>query len=202
MNPQLKQRIHAFLADPHVQGWCTPEKAEYIAILTLDAAPKQIVEIGVFGGKSLVPFAMAAQSIGGHVTGIDPWSKEAALEGDIGAENAAWWGSLNYEEIYEGAVGAVSKYGAESNTTILRMKDTVALPLFADESIDILHVDGNHSEAVSQRYINQWGTKLRKGGYLIMDDTDWASQAATVKLIESRYSKVHSAHSWAVYQKT
>lgn len=200
MNAELKQKIT--LAVATLEGWCTQEKAEYIAELVLNNKPVRVVEIGVFGGKSVIPMALAAKQYGGRVWAIDPWSKQAALEGSISIEDAQWWGSVvNLDFIYSGFVGAVNKFDLLSTIATLRMTDEQAIHHFEDESIGVLHVDGNHTPEVSRRYITQWGAKIKPGGYLIMDDTDWPSQAETLKLIESQYQLVKAFPSWAVYRK-
>lgn len=198
MNPELKSKI---LSTQSLHGWCGLEKAEHMALLVLDAEPETIVEIGVYGARSLIPLALAAQQYGGKVYGIDPWTNIACLEGTNDKANDEWWGSLDINMIYRSAVDAVHRFRLSATVELMRMTDSEALPHFKDESIGVLHVDGNHSAEVSRRYIEQWGAKIKKGGYLIMDDTDWPSQAETVKLIESRYQRVRVNTSWAIYRK-
>ena len=198
MSPELKAKI---LKTQSLHGWCMLDKAEHLALLVLDATPKLVVEIGVYGARSLIPMALAAKQYGGKVYGIDPWTNAACLEGTNDPANAEWWGKLPIQKIYESAVEAVHKFGVTDVVTLLRMTDTEALGQFQDESIGVLHVDGNHSPEVSRRYIEHWGPKLEKGGYLIMDDIDWPTQAETVKLIESLYKPVTIKPSWAIYRK-
>lgn len=198
MKPELKQAI---LDSQSLPGWCMLDKAEHLALLALDKAPKLIVEIGVFGGRSLIPLGLAAQQYGGKVYGVDPWRNDACLEGDVGKENAEWWGSLNIEAIYQAACAGVKKFRLDATVELLRMMDHEALTRFEDNSIGILHVDGNHSSEVSRRYIEQWGPKIEQGGYLIMDDIDWPTQAETVKLIEKSYQRITIRPSWGVWRK-
>jgi hypothetical protein len=47
-------KISTFIPDMH--GWCTVDKASYIAKIILDKQLKNGVELGVFGGRSLVSF--------------------------------------------------------------------------------------------------------------------------------------------------
>ena len=44
--------------------------------------PKVIVELGIFGGRSLLPQALQLRDNGdgGIIYGIDPWTKAAALD--------------------------------------------------------------------------------------------------------------------------
>jgi len=184
-----------------LQGWCPLEKAVALSDLVVEAKPESIVEIGVYGGRSAVPMALAAQTYGGVVHGVDPWSHAAALEGDVGSENAEWWGKLDLEAIYRGFLDGLCRFGVQDTVRVHRMTDTAALPLFADGSIGLLHVDGNHSAEVSMRYVEQWGPKVAPGGYLVMDDIDWATQADTVAFIERTYAPVRKESSWAIYRK-
>lgn len=184
-----------------LDGWCSLEKARALADLVLEAKPACIAEIGVYGGRSIIPMALAAKTYGGEVHGIDPWSHEAALEGDVGDENRIWWGQLDIERIYQGFLAGIRRFAVEDTLRVHRTTDTAALREFADGQIGILHVDGNHSADVSRRYVEQWGPKIAAGGYLVMDDIDWATQARTVAFIEEVYVPVRKEMSWAIYRK-
>ncbi|MFM1995960.1 MAG: hypothetical protein RLZZ111_347 [Planctomycetota bacterium] len=192
--------IRTVAATQSLPGWCPLEKAEYLAALVRITGARCIVEIGVYGGRSLVPMALAAEAHGGVVHAIDPWDVAASLEGDNGAENDAWWSRLDHEAIYREFLQGVDAFGVRDTVRVLRMKDTEAIDRFPDGAIDLLHVDGNHSAAVSMRYVRQWGPKLAPGGHLVMDDIDWATQRETVRLLADSYRTVKIAPTWAVYQ--
>lgn len=187
-------------ATQSLPGWCPLDKAEYLAALVRVTGARCIVEIGVYGGRSLVPMALAAETHAGIVHAIDPWDVAASLEGNNGAENDAWWSHLDHEGIYREFLEGVDTFGVRDTVRVLRMKDTEALDRFADGAIDLLHIDGNHSAAVSMRYVRQWGPKLAPGGHLVMDDIDWATQRETVQLLAETYRTVKIAPTWAVYQ--
>ena len=199
--PRRTNLSRAIRLSQSLDGWCPAEKAEALAALVLESKPECIVEIGVFGGRSLVPMALAARTYGGRVHGIDPWSSEAAVEGDVGEDNRQWWERIDLEAIHARFVASLGKFGLERTVRVHRSTDVSALPRFADGEIGILHVDGNHSAEVSRRYVEQWGPKIAAGGYLVMDDIDWASQAGTVALIEASYEPVRKEASWAIYRK-
>lgn len=192
----------SILRTQELQGWCPLEKAEALARLVVETRPECIVEIGVYGGRSAIPMALAARTYGGTVHGVDPWSHAAALEGDVGDENREWWGKLDIEGVYRGFLDGVRRFGVEDTLRVHRMTDTAALPTFTDGSIGLLHVDGNHSAEVSMRYVEQWGPKIAPGGHLVMDDIDWDTQAATVAFIERTYAMVRRESTWAIYRKT
>ena len=49
---------------PRLNGWCSVNKAQHLAAMVCALQPVTAVEIGVFGGKSLIPMAMAMKRIG------------------------------------------------------------------------------------------------------------------------------------------
>ena len=97
---------------PALPGWCTVEKAHSLAKLIVERKPQLAVEIGIFGGRSLFAQAMALRSNGsGIIYGIDPFEKEAALEGEKDPGNINWWtNSVDLEKIYVGFINAALGY--------------------------------------------------------------------------------------------
>lgn len=184
-----------------MEGWCWPEKALAMAELILEVKPAVCVEIGVFGGRSLVPQGIALANIGrGRVYGIDPWKNEAALEGDVGAENADWWKKLNLHEIHQKCMEALWRYSLDEFVCVLRSTSQASASLFP--AIDILHLDGNHSELSSCRDVALYGPRIVPGGHLWMDDTDWATTQPAIRLIEQDFSLVKKIGATALYRKT
>ena len=53
------------------------------------------------------------------------------------------------------------------------MTGSSALDHFADESIDILHVDGNHTQDIALGDVQMYLPKVKKGGYIWLDDANW-----------------------------
>src|ERR1700730_11515979 len=76
---KLKRRV--ILAGYTAMGWCSEEKALNFVDLILTAKPKVCVEIGVFGGASLIPTAFALKHLKeGIVIGIDPWDNSECIK--------------------------------------------------------------------------------------------------------------------------
>ena len=59
----------------------------------------------------------------------------------------------------------------------MKMTSEEALQHFADESIDILHIDGNHTADVALSDAYMWLPKVKKGGYIWFDDANWPTTA-------------------------
>lgn len=177
----LKEKVKKIL--PGVHGWCSEEKANKLIDYILDENLKTIVEIGVFGGSSLLPQVFAVRMLDaakGKVYGIDPWAKDAALEEMKGKENLEWWGKLNLEEIYQHCVGNLIKYDLMSNCELIRAKSEDVVDRFENESIDLLHVDGNHSEALSYKDVTLYISKVKPGGLVVFDDIWWTEGDSVV----------------------
>lgn len=157
---------------PTVAGWCELDKAHALAAAVLTLRPRVVVEIGVFGGRSLIPMALACQACGsGHVVAIDPWTAAAATEGYEGA-NKEWWGSRDHEGIYQDFVRNVAALGLQGHVHVMRSKSDDVTP---PEAIDLLHVDGQHTDQ-AVRDVQRFAPKIRVGGLTFMDDIGWINE--------------------------
>lgn len=188
MTPDFQRKVLAVAASiPH--GWCNEAKSLALAKYAWDS--KVCVEIGVYAGKSLIAQAIALQEAnqGGIIYGIDPWKKEPALEGEMAKADADWWSKLDYHEIHRHAVEAVWRLALDNRVVLLRTTSDMASLLFNASdplrNIDLLHIDGNHSEQSSMADVERWLPRLSTGGILAMDDTDWPSTRKAVEMIES-----------------
>lgn len=183
-----------------IEGWCTPEKALKIANLITDNSLKVCVELGVFGGRSLLPIALAA-GLDAKVTGIDAWAPSASLEGINSKENDAWWAKINYEEIYNYCKSLFLEYGL-NNVTLIRKKSNETAEIFNDKSIDLLHQDSNHSEEISCEEVNLYFNKVKIGGFWIFDDTNWeTTKKAQDLLVFKGYLEIFDFGSWKIYKR-
>jgi len=167
MNQQELENVLSSL-----DGWCSTEKARALCNLVEEIKPKLILELGVFGGRSLVPMAITQKNIQcGISVGIDHWSYQSSLEGDDIGDDVEYWKNLNYQSIMYECISGINRYGLD-NCGILRMKSQDAYSMFGNESIDILHQDGNHSEYINCLEVELYMPKLRSGGYWISDDSN------------------------------
>jgi predicted O-methyltransferase YrrM len=197
----LRERIEAALTPLH--GWTTPEKGTRLAELVIAAESALSVEIGVFGGRGTIAMAIGHQRLGrGHVVGIDPWEVAASLDGENAPANDDWWRTVDHDAIYEHFVSALVHNNVVRFCRIMRERSDSAIRLFGDDSIALLHQDGNHSEAISAAEVETWTPKLRPGGFWVADDTDWSTtQRAQQMLIERRFELLEDHGGWRVYRK-
>lgn len=172
MNQNIKNEITRMA--PTLQGWCSPEKAIAMAELILETDAVFVVEIGVFGGSSLIPQAMALRAkCDGIIYGIDPWKREPCLEGENDKANDEWWSKVDLAEIRKGCEEAVRENGLLDHVILLPMSSSEAAKTMPAGAIEILHIDGNHSELASCRDAELYLPLVRQGGYIWFDDANW-----------------------------
>jgi len=157
-----------------LEGWCSVEKGLSLVELVLEVKPKTYVEIGVFGGRSLYPVAAAIKLIGDEkakVIAIDPWDRFECVKYYDPTKDEAhlrWWGSLNIDYIYTSYLAMLSRFGLQNYVKTIRATSKKAALEIGE--IDILHIDGNHSRLVSTLDVVLYLPKVRKGGYIWMND--------------------------------
>lgn len=170
---------------PNLYGWCTKEKAMHFVDLVFEVEPELCVEIGVFGGRSLFPVAASLKALDhGMVIAIDPWNKEEVVRYFDPTKDQAhidWWSRLNYEQIYNSFLGMLVQYQLEDY--VITLRTTSELASYAIGDIDILHIDGNHNEQVSNQDIQLYLPKVRQGGYIWLTDTLWSDLQSSVDLL-------------------
>lgn len=200
MTPELEKQIREWVANS--EGWMEPERAIEMAEIILERKPKIIVEIGVFGGRSLVSQALALKHLGeGKIYGIDPWQLQPALEGENQA-NRDWWSSINLDEIHQKCMNGIWHRNLQDHAVIIRARSSDCFSLFPG-NVDMLFLDGNHSEESSCRDATLCALWVRQGGTIIMDDCDWKSTKKAQGLLEQScdIKKVSKDGHYKIYHK-
>lgn len=179
----LKEKVVAEL--PSLEGWCTKEKAREFIDFIFEEQPEIWVEIGVFGGSSLFPVLSAFQCLDqGIAIAIDPWDKMECIKYYDPIEDKAdfrWWGKLNLNQIYSSFLNMLKQNAFEPYCTVIRASSQNAIEEI--DSIDVLHIDGNHSEAPSLKDVELYLPKVKSGGYIWMNDSLWRQRQEAVELL-------------------
>ncbi len=186
-----------------LDGWCSDFKASTLMELVWFMQPKVIVEIGVFGGKSLVPMGFALRQLknGGIAYGIDPWSTAASVEGMEGA-NKDWWGSLDHAAILSKLQMKISEFKLNDTISLIQSTSATAPDI---SNIDILHIDGNHSNDASYFDAIKWVPLVRSGGMIVFDDITWGTTERATGWLDENCVRVitmkDSDNEWGVWVK-
>jgi hypothetical protein len=185
----------------HLEGWCTRNKASILIDLVFMLRPQTIVEVGVWGGKSLIPMAYALKVIEqGKIYGIDPWNSDASVDGMEGA-NYDWWEKVDHNFILHGLIDKIMEYQLYDQISLIRSTSYNAPPI---ANIDILHIDGNHSEKSSMIDVNKWVPLVRKSGMIILDDLDWITNDKAVKWLDTHCIRLvvfKETNEWGIWIK-
>jgi hypothetical protein len=195
---------------PNMEGWCTPAKGKRMARLVVEAAKERpdtfgplCVELGVFGGRSLICMGLAVEHClarRGRVHGIDPYIATAALEGENSKANDEWWAKIDYPKILAGALKKINELNLHGVTIIASRSESI-VDQYPDLTIDVLHIDANHSELTSRRDVDLWAPRVRPAGFVVFDDIDWVSTArAQGDLIDRGFSCLEGHTTWAIYR--
>lgn len=184
-------------------GWCTPKKAQRLFDLVIDSNSQITCELGVFGGRSFIPLALAHKQKGtGFALGIDAWKKEVSVEGTNSPENDEYWSKINYTEIYRKCIYNIQLNEADGFCSLVRMRSQDAGFLIADNIIDILHQDSSHNVETITAELNLWVPKLKTGGYWIADDLLWEeAKKGYAKLPKFGLKMIEDHHEWGIFRK-
>lgn len=204
----LEEQIRTELALPPqkvvLEGWVTPEQGINMAELIISEKPDVIVEIGVFGGRSLIAQALALRENNkGRIYGIDPWKVDAALEGE-NQDNQKWWRGVDMHAIHRGCVEAIWRLNLDKYVRIIRSSSQECYVMFKGGEMrpDILFIDGNHSEIASCRDVQIYMNLVRPGGWIWMDDCNWPSTAAAQKMVLRDCAIRKDYGSYKLFQKS
>ena len=130
-----------------------------------------IVEIGVFGGAHLLLLAERFKHCGHVIVGIDPWEKIDVFNGTPAKDIDPALVKARRDDFKKNRVDlerAIADY--KYDIRLMHGLSTEYCAEFADESIDVLHIDGDHSEAGLTTDLESFFPKLARGGVIIGDD--------------------------------
>jgi hypothetical protein len=157
--------IHADLPSRHfepriygVGAWTDNLYLAYDLVAALK--PRVLVELGVDRGESYFAFCQSAAENNADTRcfGIDAWRGDQHAGG--------------YDETTFAQVSAHNRANYEAFSLLIRSGFDTALDRFEPESIDILHIDGLHTETAIRHDIASWLPKVRPGGIVLLHDVD------------------------------
>lgn len=202
----LLKDAYTFLEEsvPKMEGWCSVEKAKRLCLLCADSPPYEGIEIGVFGGRSLLAMALGCAVAGaGYITGFDPYDAASSLEGtqDPNSGSSQQWANFDYEKILHDANLTLESRSLQPFARIIRERSLKGVERYRDGSINLLHQDGNHEESVASAEVRAFAPKMAYGGLWIMDDVNWSTLVKPQQMLLSVGAQIVEFHDgWAIYQ--
>lgn len=134
---------------------------EFGKFLTSKGLLGQAVEVGTHRADFAVTLL---RSWNGNVLYcIDPWCTPPGYE----EQHKRLWGSGNRDADYDLAVNRLSGYG---NVLIHRKTSKQAIPVFIEDSLDFVYIDGDHRPQHVLHDLTNWWAKIKPGGILAGHD--------------------------------
>jgi len=156
---------------PEGGDWCDLQKAQTLAALVVGLRPRVMVEVGVFLGGSLIPMLLAMKHVKvGRAIAIDPWARDASVI-DQDEVNAAWWKTIDHDDVYRRFLSRLEKHGCMDICTVVRRRSDLCDP--PEGECQLVHLDGNHGPQAI-RDVERFAPNVTVGGFLILDDLHWA----------------------------
>lgn len=157
-----------------------------------------VVEIGVYVGRLSRRLLEAHPGIFLHM--VDPWAptgKQAyAASGDFMANQDA------RQQMAVMAQAVAEVYPHQGRYTIQRMTSEQASKLYADESVDLVFIDGDHSYEGCSTDIRLWWPKVKPGGILsghdYRTDKDYGVIRAVQEFKGERELRLGRNHTWFI----
>jgi len=191
---------------PALEGWCTTEKALKLVEVIITNQIHQIIEIGIYGGKSLIPMALAVKEVNpaGRCFGIEAWDTKIAIEEKTSIENDDWWAKLDIIRIKNDFLKYITQSSLTEIIRIIELPVTEGLAIFMKKryrnKIGLIHIDGNHSERQAFHDVKMAYTILPADGVIVLDDIDWHSLAKAHTWLRKRSKTIFEASSFGIYQ--
>jgi hypothetical protein len=132
----------------------------FARLLTLWLKPKLFMELGVRRGQSFCAFcdAISYADLTCQAIGVDHWQGDKHTKYD---GNSVFQELQNFCQLhYPFAI-------------LWRQSFDEALPLVGKGSIDLLHIDGTHTQSAVKHDFESWLSKVDDNGVILFHDTCW-----------------------------
>jgi predicted O-methyltransferase YrrM len=189
-------------------GRCDHLKGNIIKKYVSKLKAKLCVEIGVFKGSSLMYFIESLIENNGKVIGIDPYLLDSFKNDipDIKSKELIYDVLFTKQEILDKIYDELYEIIQNNNLTphvdLIRNKSENISKQFKKQSIDIIHIDGNHDEVNVSNDIKLYLPLIKDGGVIIMDDINWIGVRNSIdKYLKNHCILLESYSTFAVYKK-
>lgn len=154
-----------------VQGWFDFADLYQSQVNRVNGRPAKFVEVGSWFGKSTLFLADAVRKSGKNIAidAVDTWcgGTKDSLNGQVNDIVDKAGGS-----VYERFLGNLNRFGVRDIVTPVVSDSAKAADNYANESVDFVFIDADHTAAAVARDLRAWWPKVRPGGVLAGHDLD------------------------------
>jgi len=158
-----------------VPAYCLNETREYIKNIMINIKNGIFVEIGVYGGSTLLDIYDICKNNNNIIYGIDPYDNIKIFNGKKydDTDKIVRNQEINrYRNIKNNLIDIINKNNL-SNINLLCQTSWNVYNNFNNNSIDCIHIDGDHSYEGVKNDLKLYWNKIKSGGYIINDDYHW-----------------------------
>jgi hypothetical protein len=135
---------------------------------------RRCLEIGVYGGRSLLAMALAAE----HVDGVDAWDAMLVANRLEEGTDRQWW--INNADmiafLQDRLEDVIKTWGLSSKIALHKCQSSRYPHNFFN--IDLLHIDGDHVGAGPLGDCKRFLPAVNAGGWIFLDDINWLDRGA------------------------
>lgn len=134
----------------------------------------KVVEIGVYGGASILCIADLCMKNNIKIYGIDPWENTTIVNGrniknSIDEINILTRKMVDARTNLENIIKKLNY----SNINLIQNTSEEASLNFKNNDIDIVYIDGDHSYEAVSKDLKIWHKKIKQNGIIWGDDYGW-----------------------------
>ena len=182
---------------------CEDESISLMQSFIKNISGGKFVEIGVFGGSSLLRNYDLCISNNIDVYGIDPFEDINIFNGRDASLTVKHIRDVSRKLALDRRLN-LEKNISQHNLNINLIKNTKnkSFKLFNDNSISVLHLDGDHSYIGVKNDLNNYWSKMKSGGIIINDDYEWTCcKKAIDEFIKIKNSEILKSYPSEVFNK-
>lgn len=167
-----------------IRGWFSEAQRRWYQEQAKKIINGTIVEVGVFGGLSLLSIVEICKVNETKLIGIDPWellesSNEQKIPTDI------WHPILKECRTNLETIISELKY---DNVTLKQAFSPDVANNFNDESLDLIFIDGDHSTESVYNDLRGWFPKLKRNKLIAGHDFGWKTVQAGIKKFSEEFN--------------
>jgi len=159
----------------HIGGWAAFSQL-YIDAVKHFPSGSRFVEVGSWLGKSAALMGVEIENSAKQIefVCVDPW-----IDGGPDLRDTKYFKELHVPQVYDLFLLNVRPVLHRIKT--MRMPSVEAARFMADETVDFIMLDGDHSYDAVKADISAWLPKMKKGGIMSGDDYTWPGVETAVR---------------------
>lgn len=163
-----------------INGWTLEAQLRYL-MRQVRLLPDQgnIVEVGVWQGRSAIAMAEACRGTGKCVFTVDPWT-DYLQNGTSVSTLSSEWGVTSLEDNYQAFLANCKRFQVDRWVVTLRSTSLDAARDWANGPVSMLFIDGNHDYGAVVADLEAWTPLVTFGGLICGDDWIWESVRTAV----------------------